>query len=803
MSSIQGRIPPGGFRVNSPAQMTIWVVLVTVLSYFAAKLGGAIVMRPQVDWPLWPGNVLLVSILLMVPRKIWPALMAASFVAFAFYDLQFGVTMRSTALLILADFVEVLTAAWGLSFAFGGIPRLDSVRALAKYVFWAVILAPFAGAFVGAAASSGNYWISWRISFISEALAFLTLLPAICGWVSNRTSWARETFAYHLEATALLVGLVVLGYLTFVSPWGIIEPVLPVVPFLLWAALRFGPTGVSTAMVVLAFLSIWGTISGRGPLVEMGPLKNVMSLQVFLLFAAAPFMVLATLVEERKQAEEVRFKHAAIVESSDDAIITQDLEGTVTSWNAGAQRIFRYTEEEAVGQSIEILIPPELLEDGRRVRRQLSRGESVEHYETLRVAKDGRRVNVSLTILPIRNSAGRVVGASKIVRDITDQHRAEQSLLESEKRFRLVANIAPVMIWTSSLDKLCDYFNQTWLKFTGRSLVAELGNGWTEGVYPEDLTACMDTYTKAFDAQQPFEMQYRLRRHDGAYRWIFDSAVPRFNENGSFAGYIGSCIDITDRKLAEEVLSTVGRRLIEAHEEERSRIARELHDDINQRLALLANGLQEFEQVTSTGNDWSQKKDLHELWQLTNDIATDVQHISHQLHPSKLHYLGLAAAVRDLCHEFSRQHKFEVECVVRELPQDLEESVSLSLFRTLQESLRNVVKHSRARHVKVELTHQSNMIDLRISDDGIGFDPELARNSHGLGLVSMRERLRSVSGEFSIWSRPSLGTQVRGTVPDTTEAVRDRKTEELPADRKLQDPDSASILTVAKDVDAA
>ena len=99
------------------------------------------------------------------------------------------------------------------------------------------------------------------------------------------------------------------------------------------------------------------------------------------------------------------------------------------------------------------------------------------------------------------------MGASKIVRDITDQHRAEQSLLESEKRFRLVANTAPVMIWTSSLDKLCDYFNQTWLKFTGRSLVAELGNGWTEGVYPEDLTACMDTYTKAFDAQQPFEMQ--------------------------------------------------------------------------------------------------------------------------------------------------------------------------------------------------------------------------------------------------------------------------------------------------------
>jgi PAS domain S-box-containing protein len=760
-------------------------------------------MRPHVDWPLWPGNVLLVSILLMVPRRIWPILMAAAFAAFLFYDLQFGVAIRSIGLLILSDLVEVLTAACGLHYAFGGIPRLDSVRTLAKYAFWAVILAPFAAAFVGAAASSGSYWTSWRISFVSEALAFLTLAPAILGWASKRTSWTREGLAYHLEAAALLIGLMILGYLTFVSPWGIIEPALPVVPFLLWAALRFGSTGVGTAMVVLASLSIWGTINGRGPLAEMGPLKSVISLQVFLLFAAAPFMVLAALVEERKQAEEARFKHAAIVESSEDAIISQNLEGTITSWNAGAQRIFGYAEEEVVGRSADILTPRERLEDDKSVRQRLMQGERIEHHETVRVRKDGGQVNVSLTILPVRNSAGKVVGSSKIARDITEQQRAEQSLLESEKRFRLVASTAPVMIWTSGLDQLCDYFNQTWLKFTGRSLLNELGNGWTEGVHPEDVKACISTYTKAFHARQPFEMEYRLRRHDGAYRWICDAAVPRFNENGSFAGYIGSCTDITDRRLAEEVLSTVGRRLIEAHEEERSRIARELHDDINQRLALLANGLQEYEQVTSTGNDWSQKKDLHELWQLTNDIATDIQHISHQLHPSKLHYLGLAAAVRDLCHEFSRQHKFDVDCVVRDLPPDLEEAISLSLFRTVQESLRNVVKHSRAHHVKVEMTHQSSVVQLTISDDGIGFDPELARSSHGLGLVSMRERLRSVSGDLSIWSKPSLGTQVKGIVPDTAKAIRDQKREDPRGGQGDQAADMSSILTVDKAADAA
>jgi signal transduction histidine kinase len=197
-----------------------------------------------------------------------------------------------------------------------------------------------------------------------------------------------------------------------------------------------------------------------------------------------------------------------------------------------------------------------------------------------------------------------------------------------------------------------------------------------------------------------------------------------------------------------------------------------LHDNINQGLALLANKVQEAEQATAKNQDPVQQKQMQELWQLTNEIATDIQHISHQLHPSKLHYLGLAAAVRDLCREISRQHKLEVECLVRDLPQDLEEGVSLSLFRTVQESLHNVVKHSHARHAKVELTHQSNLVDLRVSDDGIGFNPEEARENHGLGLVSMRERLRSVGGEFYIWSRPSLGTQIKGTVPATMKMVR-------------------------------
>jgi PAS domain S-box-containing protein len=134
----------------------------------------------------------------------------------------------------------------------------------------------------------------------------------------------------------------------------------------------------------------------------------------------------------------------------------------------------------------------------------------------------------------------------------------------------------------SGSDKKCTFFNEGWLHFTGRSIVSQLGDGWAEGVHAEDLRKCLDTYTQAFDRREEFRMEYRLRRHDGQYRWVLDIGVPRFDQERSFVGYIGTCVDLTDRKLAETALASVSRRMIEAQEQERTRIARELHDDIGQ-----------------------------------------------------------------------------------------------------------------------------------------------------------------------------------------------------------------------------
>ncbi len=344
------------------------------------------------------------------------------------------------------------------------------------------------------------------------------------------------------------------------------------------------------------------------------------------------------------------------------------------------------------------------------------------------------------------------------------RRKSELHVRESEERFRLVANTAPVMIWMSGPDKLCNYFNQPWLDFTGRSLEAELGNGWLKGVHPGNLKDCLGTYTRAFDLRESFKMQYRLRRHDGVYRWVLDIGVPRLSLDGSFAGYIGSCIDITDRKLAEEALASVGRRLIEAQEEERTWIARELHDDINQRIALLSMDLEQWAQDPAS-SEVEVSNHIRNVLQALADLGKDIQALAHRLHSSKLEFLGLAAAAGGFCRELSAQKNMKIDFSHAGIPRNLSKEISLCLFRVLQEALQNAVKHSGARQFRVELHATSGEIQLIVNDQGVGFDQQDAVKRHGLGLVSMQERTHLVGGEFSIKSEPGRGTTISAWVP--------------------------------------
>jgi len=337
--------------------------------------------------------------------------------------------------------------------------------------------------------------------------------------------------------------------------------------------------------------------------------------------------------------------------------------------------------------------------------------------------------------------------------------KSEIQLRESEERFRLVANTAPVLIWMAGPDKLCNYFNQPWLEFTGRTLEAELGNGWSEGVHPEDVKDCLDTYTRAFDLRESFKMQYRLRRRDGEYRWVFDIGVPRVDSDGSFAGYIGSCIDVTDRKLAEQSMADIRRKLIEAQEQERTRIGRELHDDISQRLALLAV---ELEQLLHNPSEVQIR--LAKLQKETSDISDDVEALSHELHSSKLQYLGAVAGIRSWCREFGERQNLEID-FGSDAGIILPFEIGVCLLRVLQEALHNAVKHSDVKRVEVRLMEESNQVHLIVSDSGKGFDVESAMKDKGLGLTSMQERVRLVNGTIAIESKPMGGTTIEVRVP--------------------------------------
>jgi PAS domain S-box-containing protein len=344
------------------------------------------------------------------------------------------------------------------------------------------------------------------------------------------------------------------------------------------------------------------------------------------------------------------------------------------------------------------------------------------------------------------------------------KRKAEAVLRESEKRFRVMADTTPSLIWMCNARGAITYLNERRIAFTGPDPTAGFRDTWISYVHPDDLTGMLATFSQALKTQQPFSTEYRLRRSDGAYRWMFDVASPRVNGDGSFGGFIGSAIDTTDQRLARQALERVGGRLIEAQEKERSRIARDLHDDICQRLAMLSIELARANR-SSNGLPEAFKRSLEDIQQHCVEIGGDVQSLSHQLHSSKLDYLGIVAATRGFCTELSKQHELNIDFSAGNVPTDLPKDVSLCLFRVAQEALHNAVKYSGVSQFTVELSGVEGAVQLVVSDGGAGFDVEETKRNRGLGLLSMQERIHLVDGRFSVQSKPGAGTKVIVSVP--------------------------------------
>ena len=243
---------------------------------------------------------------------------------------------------------------------------------------------------------------------------------------------------------------------------------------------------------------------------------------------------------------------AAIVESSDDAIVSKTLEGIITSWNPAAERLFGYTSKEMIGRPIAILAAPDHENEMPLILERIRRGEKVEHFETVRRRKDGSLVDISLTVSPIRDQSGRILGASKIARDITQHKRAEQALLESEARFRNLANTVPDIVWTAAPDGTITFVNDRGFHFCGLTPGQNSPNWPEPAVHPEDRERCIGRWHEALRQETSYEIEARIRRYDGEYRWFLIRAVPVRSAGGRITTWIGSTTDIHDRREAEE-----------------------------------------------------------------------------------------------------------------------------------------------------------------------------------------------------------------------------------------------------------
>jgi len=276
-------------------------------------------------------------------------------------------------------------------------------------------------------------------------------------------------------------------------------------------------------------------------------------------FLGEPSIAMDVLTEfdatDWERPERAELLLSAIVDSSDDAIVSKDLNGIITSWNLGAERLFGYEAREVIGRPVTILIPPERWSEETEILSQLRRGNRVDHFETIRRRKDGTLLDISLTVSPIKDSTGHVIGASKIARNITERKRTEAALIASETRFRQLADSMPQIVWTATPDGYVDYYNERWFEFTGFPRDSFGDERWVDLLHPQDLDAARDQWSESIHSGNPFNIEVRFwDRRASRWRWFISRALPGRDSAGRITKWFGSCTDIDDQKHAQEEL---------------------------------------------------------------------------------------------------------------------------------------------------------------------------------------------------------------------------------------------------------
>jgi signal transduction histidine kinase len=288
----------------------------------------------------------------------------------------------------------------------------------------------------------------------------------------------------------------------------------------------------------------------------------------------------------------------------------------------------------------------------------------------------------------------------------------------------------------------------------------QIGNGWSEGIHPADFQPCVDYYTSSFDARRSFTMEYRYKRADGQYRWLVDTGVPRFGSAGEFLGYIGSCVDISERKHNEQTLQHLTARIFMLQDEERQRVAAELHDGLGQSLAIIKNRAQMG--LRSQADPDRMMEQLEEISATATASILEVREIAHNLRPYELDRLGLGAAIESMVERVSNSTSISLTADLERMEDLLSPEAEISVYRIVQEALNNVIQHSKATAARIEIRTSGRQMTISVQDNGAGFpvSPGNGYNDGGFGLAGIAERVRGLGGFFEIVSQPEGGTSL-------------------------------------------
>jgi PAS domain S-box-containing protein len=499
-------------------------------------------------------------------------------------------------------------------------------------------------------------------------------------------------------------------------------------------------------------------------------------------------------ITDQKASEETRSRLAAIVQSSDDAIIAKNLDGIIISWNNSAERIFGYTEPEVLGKPITLIIPPELRAEEVQILNRLRAGERIEHFETLRVAKGGRQVLVSLTISPVKDSSGNIVGASKIARDVTQIRQVERALRESEQRMRFCMEAANIGTWNWDIESGDVRWSENMESIHGQAPGSFRGNveAFLEGILSDDRQRVSDAVQKALEGDGKYHVEYRQIKTDGSCGWMeAHGQVICDSENGR-KSMMGVCWEISERKRSEEALRNaheelearvrertselnyaqerlrmLSARLLQMQDDERRRIARELHDTAGQILVALNLILVPVEEELQKIDSGLTMK-ITESLRLVEELSRDLRTMSHLLHPPLLDEAGLQSAVRWYVEGFAERSKIEVDLRLDSSLGRLSAEMETAIFRIVQECLTNIHRHSGSSRASIAITRDTDSIRVAISDQGKGMPMPTPRA--GVGIQGMGERVRQLEGHLEIESGGG-GTRVTAIFPAKSTSV--------------------------------